>query len=213
LRAIFAIVAVDPDAGVQREAVEKGAVAAVAKLVGEPQPPVHLGGLEGGHRVGRRGSERAEGRRGPTAAPAPGGQDVPDEVVRPVLHPAGGAGGADRGLAREGHQPLETAVGTANSREAVCQNSTGEEGAQVAFHEGGQAAAVGAPVASGREERLEPLADDLMEERLLGLPPPVSAQGRARRASVALPGLGGVARGGHGRPRRKGRASSAAIAG
>ena len=57
------------------------------------------------------------------------GQDVPDEVVRPILHPAGGAGAADRSLAREGHEPLETAVGTANSREAVCQNSTGEVGA------------------------------------------------------------------------------------
>jgi hypothetical protein len=33
---------VDPDAGVEREAVEEGAVPAVPKLVGEPLPPVHL---------------------------------------------------------------------------------------------------------------------------------------------------------------------------
>jgi hypothetical protein len=98
-----------------------------------------------------------------------------------------------------------------NSRE-VCQTFHRRAlGAQVAFHEGGQAEAVGAPVASDREERLEPLADDLMEERLLGLPPPVSAQGCALPASAA-PRSRGVARGGHGRPRRKGRASSAASA-
>jgi hypothetical protein len=43
---------VDPDAGVEREAVEEGAVPAVPKLVGEPLPPVHLGGMEGGQGVG-----------------------------------------------------------------------------------------------------------------------------------------------------------------
>ncbi len=74
------IVAVDPDAGVQREAIEKGAVAAVAKLVGEPQPPVHLGGLEGGQGVSlgvppprrsRPGPWRSGGPRAPGCRPRP----------------------------------------------------------------------------------------------------------------------------------------------
>ena len=44
--------------------------------------------------------------------------------------------------------------------------------AHVALHEGGQAAAVAAPLAGLREKGLEVLPEDGVEERLLGLPPP-----------------------------------------
>ena len=70
---------------------------------------------------------------------------------------------------------------------------------------------MGAPVARCFEEGLEPLADDLVEECLLGLAALVAGEWRAGGASVALPpGLRGIMRRGHAGPLRKGQASSLA---
>jgi len=91
------------------------------------------------------------------------------------------------GLAGEGHQSFETAVGTADSGEAAGEDAAVEVGAQLALHEGGQPTAMGAPLPGGGEERLEPLPDDLVEQRLLGLAAAVPAEGRAGRAGTALP--------------------------
>jgi hypothetical protein len=99
------------------------------------------------------------------------------EVVGGVLHAAGVAGGAGAGLAAERHQPLETAVGTADPGKAAGQDAAVEVGAQVALDVGGQAAAGGAALAGGGEEGLEPLADDCVEEGLLGLATAVPGKG------------------------------------
>ena len=49
----FAIVLVDPDSGVEGEALEEGAAANVGERVRIPESPVHLGGLEHGQRLRR----------------------------------------------------------------------------------------------------------------------------------------------------------------
>jgi outer membrane protein TolC len=94
----------------------------------------------------------------------------------------------------------------------MSQNTAVEVGAQLVLDEGGETAAVGAPLAGCFEEGLEPLGDDLVQEGLLGLPSPVSNERCAGGASVTLPGLPAVARGGHAGPPRKGRASRLASA-
>jgi len=94
------------------------------------------------------------------------------------------------GLAGEGDQALETAVGTADSREAPGEDAAVEVGATLALDEGWEAVAVGAPLADGGEERFQPFPDDLVEEGLLGFAPVVLAERCAGRASLALPGLG-----------------------
>ncbi len=134
------------------------------------------------------------------------GEDVLDEVLGGVLHPASVAGRADVGLAGEGHQPLETAVGTADSREAAGEDAAVEVGAQLALDEGRQAPAMGTPLSCGGEERLEPFADPLVQERLLWLAPPVPAERRGSSAGVTLPGLCVLGRNEHARAHRKGRA-------
>jgi len=47
----LAVVLVDADPGVEREAVEMGRSASVLERIREAEPPVHLGGLEGGEGV------------------------------------------------------------------------------------------------------------------------------------------------------------------
>jgi hypothetical protein len=69
---------------------------------------------------------------------------------------------------------------------------------------------VGALLPRGGEEGLEPLAHDLVEERLLGLPAPVTCERRAGRTGMALPAFGAVRGDGHPSPHRKGRASGRA---
>ncbi len=119
-----------------------------------------------------------------------GGEDVLDEVLGGVLHSTGVAGRADVGLAGEGHQPLETAVGAADSPKAPGEDAAVEIRAQLALDVGGEAPAMGAPLACGGEEWLEPFANQLVQERLLGLAPPVPADRRGGGAGVTLPGLG-----------------------
>ena len=91
-----------------------------------------------GGMAGREEADPARKREHPLSD-GDGGEDVPDEVLGGVLHPAGVAGGADVGLAGEGHEPLETAVRTANSREAAGEDAAVEVGAQLALDEGRQA--------------------------------------------------------------------------
>jgi hypothetical protein len=103
------------------------------------------------------------------------------------------------GVAAEGHQTLETAAGTADPGEAAGQDAAVEVGAQVALDVGGEAAAGWAAVAGGSEEGLEPLADEGVEEGLLGLAPSVPGKGRTGLAVAAFPGLdrcGGAVRAG-----------------
>jgi hypothetical protein len=97
-------------------------------------------------------------------------------VVGAILHAPGGAGRADRRLAGEGDQPLETAGGAANSPETAGQDSAIHVSARLALDEGGQAAAVGAALTSSGKKGLEPLSHDLVEEGLLGLPPAVATE-------------------------------------
>jgi len=61
----LAVVLVDANARVQREAVEAGGVALVPERVGEAKPPVHLGGLECGQGVSSRGGRTGTKRGGP----------------------------------------------------------------------------------------------------------------------------------------------------
>jgi hypothetical protein len=66
------VVGVDPDAGVEREAVEVDAVPRALEGVGEAEAPVHLGGLERGQGVGfglRLVVESGERLRGPPDGP------------------------------------------------------------------------------------------------------------------------------------------------
>ena len=108
--------------------------------------------------------------------------------------------------AGEGDQALETAVGTADSREAPGEDAAVEVGAKLSFDEGGEDVAVGAPLSDGGEERFQPFPDALVEEGLLGLAPAVLAERCAGRAGVALPGLGELWPTRHGRALRKRRA-------
>jgi hypothetical protein len=80
-------------------------------------------------------------------------------------------------------------VGTAHSGEAAGQDAAVEIGAQVALDVAGEAAARGAALAGGGEEGLEPLADDGVQEGVLGLAAAVPGKGCAGRAIAALPGL------------------------
>ncbi len=65
---------------------------------------------------------------------------------------------------------------------------------------------MGTPLSCGGEERLEPFADHLVQERLLWLAPPVPAERRGSGAGVTLPGLGVLGRNEHARAHRKRRA-------
>ncbi len=74
------------------------------------------------------GGEEADPAKGEYPLPdGDGREDVPDEMLGGVLHPAGVAGGADAGFAREGDEPLETAVRTADSREAAGEDAAVEK--------------------------------------------------------------------------------------
>ncbi len=48
------IIGVDPDAGVEGEAIDEGAASDLLERLGIPQAAVHLGGLQGGEGVGLR---------------------------------------------------------------------------------------------------------------------------------------------------------------
>ena len=75
-------------------------------------------------------------------------------------------------------------------RESMAQDSTGQVTAEVAFDEARVALAV-EPAGLG-EEGLEVLADDDVQDALLGLAAAVAVrQGRGRRVRVALVGDGG----------------------
>jgi hypothetical protein len=71
-------------------------------------------------------------------------------------------------LAREGHEALEGAVGAPKPREAMGQDPAREELAKLLLDEAGQAVAVAA-VSDFPEEGLQVLADDGVEDGVLGV--------------------------------------------
>jgi hypothetical protein len=77
-----------------------------------------------------------EGERQHVLANRSLGQDAVDQVRRGVGHAAGSAGRAEASLpARESHQPLAAALLAADAQEAVGEDSTGEEGAELPLDE------------------------------------------------------------------------------
>jgi hypothetical protein len=94
------------------------------------------------------------------------GQDAIDEVRRGVGHSAGSAGRAEASLsARESHQPLATALLAADAEKAVGEDSTGEEGAELALDEAGDHATL---IAGEGEKGLEVVLQDAVEDGVLG---------------------------------------------
>ena len=88
--------------------------------------------------------------------------------------PAGGAEAA--AFAGEGDEALGPAVRAAEASEAVGEDAAGEEAAQLALDEAGDAAIVGALRDVG-EEGLEVLADEVVQRAVLRLAPGVGAAG------------------------------------
>src|SRR5262249_41322565 len=87
------------------------------------------------------------------------GQDRLDEIRGLLGHAPPAATGADRAaFARQRHEALERAVVAANPQEAMDEQSTPEQGAELAFDEAGQPRPVGAGGRRG-EEGLQMLAD------------------------------------------------------
>jgi hypothetical protein len=124
---------VEVDVEVDRPAEALDGGHASGPRIGHPRPPrgPSLPGEEGPReeveepgrdlRIPRR-EEPEPAREG--EHPLPDGdlrEDVVDEVVGGVLHPAGVAGRAAPGLAGEGDEPLEAAVRTADPREAAAR--------------------------------------------------------------------------------------------
>ena len=109
--------------------------------------------------------------------------------------------------AGERHQPLETAVGAAHACEATGEDAAVEIGAQLTFDEGRQTAPMFAPLAGAGEERLEPVAHDLVQDGLLRLAPSVAGERRGGVAGAAFPDVWSVPWGEHRGPHRKGQAS------
>jgi hypothetical protein len=94
------------------------------------------------------------------------GHDCLDEIRRLLGHAPPAATGADRAaFARQRHEALECAVVAANPQEAMDEQATPEEAAEL--NEAGQADPVGA-CGSGGEEGLEVLPDDPVQDRVGG---------------------------------------------
>ncbi len=112
-----------------------------------------------------------------------------DEVRRLRGHPPPAAARAEpAALARERDEPLERAVATPDAREAARQDAAGEELAQLALDEVGEASAV---VAKGRlaQELLEVIADDPMQELRLSHARLIAVGRHGRRKKHGMPGL------------------------
>jgi len=97
------------------------------------------------------------------------------------------ARGAHAALAREGHQPLEPAGGTAQPREAAGQQAAVEVTPELLLDEPGVAVAALAALARLLQQRLQILAHDRVQGGLLGLAALVAAgQRMGRRARLEL---------------------------
>jgi hypothetical protein len=109
-------------------------------------------------RVGKREHPLANGNLG---------KDAVDEVGRGVRHtPAPARRAEAAALAREGDEAVVAAAVTVQPQEAVRQDATAQEGAELLLDEARyRLIAVG----RAREKALELLADDLVEEGLLRL--------------------------------------------
>ena len=68
-------------------------------------------------------------------------------------------------LAREGHEAVVAAVVAAQAQEAVRENAAAQEGAELLLDEVGRGTVARS---RSREERFELIADDAVEERVLG---------------------------------------------
>lgn len=95
-----------------------------------------------------------------------GGENAVDEMRRGISHPATAARGAEAAaLTRERHETIVTAVVAAQAQKTVSEDPAAQEGAQLLFDEVRRRAFTGSRPG---EERLEPLADDPVQEGFLG---------------------------------------------
>ena len=94
-----------------------------------------------------------------------------------VGHAAATAGGAEAAaFTRKGHESVIATGVAANANEATFEHSAGEVGAELTLHEAGHGVIA---LSCSREERLELLTNDGVEDALLG--PASRVAGRARR--------------------------------
>ncbi len=121
------------------------------------------------HTEPQRGGSAPTGGRGRGAAHHPRG-------ARRAHSPAAAARAEAAALAREGQQPLQSAGVTPEAGEAVGEDSTGEELAELLFHEPRQAGPLGA-VGRFAEKGLQVGADHGVENAALRV---AGAVGRAR---------------------------------
>ena len=100
---------------------------------------------------------------------------------RGVGHAAAAAGGAESpAFARKSHESVAAAGIAANAYEAMFEHSAGKVGAELTLHEAGHGVIA---LSCSREERLELLTNDGVEDALLG---PASRGGRgSRRTGLA----------------------------
>ena len=91
-----------------------------------------------------------------------------DQMCRTLRHTPRAATGTERPvLARERDQPIESARAASEPGKSAGQPSTAQERAEGMGHETGQPLVAGTP-AAGRTERLEVVADDLVDHPVLG---------------------------------------------
>ena len=109
------------------------------------------------------------------------------EMSRGIVHPSGGAGRAEATpLARKRDQQLVAALGAAHPRKTMREDAAGEVTLELAHDEPGQARARLATLLHLGKEGLPVRAHGRVQERALGLAPPVAR--RDRSGDVALVG-------------------------
>jgi len=119
-----------------------------------------------------------------------GGEDRLHKMGGALGHAAATAARTDRAcLAREGHEPLERAVVAAHAREAVDEQSAAEEAPELPGDEGGEPHPVGAG-GGLREEFLQVLAHDAVEDGAVGGARDIGFHGTGRSGWRAGPGAG-----------------------
>jgi hypothetical protein len=112
------------------------------------------------------------------------GEDAVHEVRRRIGHAAAAARGTETAiLARKSQQAVAAAGIAVEPKETTGEDATREIGAQLALDEAGHGVLA---LAGAREEGLELLADDLVQQGLLGAVACVAGVGRPAGRSVAI---------------------------